>query len=338
MGAPSKKIGLQVKSMGFTQNNEYFNPAGDGYTLFGYWLDLRLRMQLAASDRTSFAFGGIIEDSFDEEGLKRLSPAFTLKHREGPWTLTFGNLETVVNRHGLTDVWVAFEKPIRDPVEQGLELHRRDESSLFNLWVDWQQSTLPGMSRAERFWLGGVGELSMQGSSGWRLDGLVRVSGVHEGGQNLASSPGVLTQLNGAPGVRFLAGHSGELQDGCGVEAFAHFSRSSGRLTRAGHALELNAYFGDFHMDDRAGTRFSAVYFNSLGFESPLGGDLYQNYSRRFGSEGDPLPRRELLFLRIESRLKWLDAFELFFRFEPYIDLRSRRIEHAEALRLSFQW
>ena len=78
-------------------------------------------------------------------------------------------------------------------------------------------------------------------------------------------------------------------------------------------------------------------YWNSTGYISDAGGDLYQSVGRTY-DYGKVVERyRNILIIRAMKDWKIIDNLYLTFRFEPYFDFNNQNFEHSESLFLTYR-
>ena len=112
------QLRLEVQGFLFNKDNEYFNKIDPGLTYFGAQLAPRLVYYPAGNLRLEA--GMFLQKNYGTLRLRQVRPLFTLKYRQGPHTLLFGNLEGNLH-HGYIEPMYDFERVITDRLEEGVQ-------------------------------------------------------------------------------------------------------------------------------------------------------------------------------------------------------------------------
>ena len=116
------QLRLEVQGFLFNKDNEYFNKIDPGLTYFGAQLAPRLVYYPAGNLRLEA--GVFLWKNYGTLRLRQVRPLFTLKYRQGPHTLLFGNLEGNLH-HGYIEPMYDFERVMTDRLEEGVQYQLR---------------------------------------------------------------------------------------------------------------------------------------------------------------------------------------------------------------------
>lgn len=314
----SRKWWLEADVRVSLLNKEYFNVYQDGYTLFGYWVSPSVvwkpspDLLLKAGVWNGLQYGA--------PGFGTWQPTLSLVYTKNDWKVIAGTLEGHLN-HRLLEPMMDFERALVDPVENGVQVKYGKGLKFWDIWVDWQQNTGPGGSQQELIWAGQ--HLSwpiFAKDSSWNLALDVQASAYHAGGQNLSMPFPVNTWLNGSLGLRL--------------------KHRIGAAT-----MEFSPYVLGMQEDDLQGWAFYptlglqwknwqwwAMYWHGEQYNHPMGGDLFQNVSRKFGARGLVPGARQWLLFRVYWEKVLSNQLVISFRLEPVIDMKSRQLEHSAGI------
>jgi hypothetical protein len=339
--ASVKKLGFRFNALGFVKNNEYFGPIADGYTLWAYQLNPQLTYQPAQG--VLLAGGIFLQKNFgDPDFVQTIVPTFSIQFERRNWLYRFGTLDGATS-HRLIEPLYNFERLLRARVENGLQVTHQTNRSFFDLWVSYPQNTLPGYTRQEQFWGGISGEWQVA-SGKWlttnrnvephfSLTTPIQLTAFHEGGQNLAVTATVRTAINGAAAMS-LSWQSAQKQafmQGGRFDLYGTFYTETADASFSG-----TGFYPNLRLDMRP---FSVLfsYWNGHTYRAEYGGDLYQSYSRFFGSSRIE-PRRRLLIVRFLRDFDIADGLTATVRFEPHYDFGNGLFEHSEAVYLTYRF
>lgn len=303
-------------------NKEFFNSYQDGYTLFGYWISPGVVWKPTANLLLKAGVWNGLQYGVD--GFGRWQPTLSIVYFNNDWKVIAGTLEGNLN-HRMLEPMMDFERVLLDPVENGLQLKYSKGLKFWDVWVDWQQNTGPGKSQQELIWAGQ--HLSwplITSDSFWQFHLDLQTTAYHAGGQNLAVPFPVRTWINGSLGLRL--------------------KRKIGAMT-----LECSPYVLGMKEDEQQGWalyptmgiqwknwQWWAMYWSGDQYDNPMGGDLFQNYSRKFGTPGLIPGKREWLLLRIYWEKQMSNQLVFSLRLEPVFDFKSGQLEHSAGIYLKY--
>lgn len=329
-----KKVQFSFSSINYLKNNEYFNQMVDGYTLFGVYVNPQVKYQL--TKKVLLEGGVFLDKTFGKSGLHAIEPTFSIKYQTDNWRLNFGNLEANV-AHRMIEPLINFEQIIRDPLEYGVQAKYQKNDIFFDTWLDWQKSTIAGEAGQEHI-LFGVNYMGKKfkiqgtrvrenqpetGNQKLRLQPILQLTAFHQGGQNTTGDLPVLTFMNLAAGLNF-----GKTINPKWNLSFEPYFVGYVENKNTGKAAYLNLKL------ESKNTKFYLNYWNGNNYISPMGGDLFQSVSRKFGNENYTEKVRKLLIFRFIKEWELVENLNLSFRFEPHFDLKNQIFEHSEGLYL----
>ncbi len=334
--ASVKKLGFRLNALAFVKNNEYFGPIADGYTLFGYQLNPQLTYQPAPN--VLLAGGVFVQKNFGEpDFVQRIVPTFTIQFQRRHWLYRFGTLDGATS-HRLIEPLYNFERLLRARIENGLQVVHQTDRAFLDAWVSYPQNALPGYTRQEQFW-GGISSewqlgKAVRGSTfDFQLSTPVQLTAFHEGGQNLAIPATVRTALNGAAALSlsWKTTHKQAFVQGGRLDLYGTFYTETADQTFSG-----TGFYPNLRLDLRP---FSVLfsYWNGHTYRAEYGGDLYQSYSRFFGSSRIEA-RRSLLIVRFLRDFEIADGLTATVRIEPHYDFGNGLFEHSEGVYLTYRF
>lgn len=326
------QLRLEVQGFLFNKDNEYFNSIDPGLTYYGAQLAPRLVYYPAGNLRLEA--GVFLWKNYGTTPLRQVRPLFTLKYRQGPHTLLFGNLEGNLH-HGYIEPMFDFERVITNRLEEGTQYQLQTPRTTLDAWVNWVRQQYRFSNFQEEV-AGGltVEHRLLADSAGWLVALPFQFTGTHRGGQIDTIDTPLQTLFNVATGLRLRRGLTSRLVsavhfDGY-VTYFNDYSFTEVLPFRSGTGLYLNA---------GADTRFSNLqlaYWSGNGYVSPLGGRLYQSVSASPIEPNYTERQRQLLILRVLRDYQLPGKVVLTTRFEPLYDLNNGLFDFSFALYLNF--
>jgi hypothetical protein len=326
----SKQLSFQFESFSYIKNNEYFLKVADGYTLFGNILSPKIRFQPAPNVQIE---GGIFaRKDFGNTVFTSVQPIFTVKIQKDSSQFLFGNLEGHLN-HRLVEPMLNFERVILNRQETGLQYTKRKKNTFFDSWIDWQKMIYNGSDFKEEIFAGFSWNKKIYTRSNFSFSIPIQLTFQHRGGQTTVDTGQVITNINTAIGLEAEWRTSGFFQKIRLQNYFVGYRQNA----------NYHPFFPDgsgAYINLTAETKVINVmlsYWNSTGYLSDAGGDLYQSVGRTF-DYGKVVERyRNILIIRAMKDWKIMDNLFLTFRFEPYFDFNNKGFEHSESLFLSYR-
>lgn len=323
LNAPAHEgdLDLELNSLGFLRNTEYFNKYQLGSTLFGMHLVPKLKYQVG--NGLSLHAGAFIRQDFGSGGVQWAEPLFTIRYDHGPFSLLFGSIEGAL-RHNLSEPLYDFEIMFRRRFEQGIQFKWSTERLFAEAWIDWQRATYQGSQTKEAFWAGSTGSWAIAKSRRWTTEVAWQITAYHVGGQLDTTSLPTVTQTNLSPILR-IQHHSGENTLKAEYQLINQQSSGSFTTVAPGRSFAQLATLS-FH---RKGLCLMLNYWTTDGFYSLQGGPIYQSFSVIYPNPPQVDPKRNLLWLRVMADIPLAPATTLTLRAEPFYDFSSGALEYA---------
>ncbi len=326
----SKQLSFLFESFSYIKNNEYFLKVADGYTLFGNIFAPKIIFQAAPNVKIE---GGVFaRKDFGNTAFTSVQPIFTIKIQKDSSQFLFGNLEGHLN-HRLVEPLLNFERVILNRQETGLQYIKRKKNTFFDGWIDWQRMIYNGSDFKEEIFAGFSWNKKLYNTPNFSFSVPAQVTFQHRGGQTTKDTGQVITNINTAIGVEAEWRLKGFFQKIKVQNYFVGYRQNS----------NYHLFFPDgsgAYLNLTAETKYMNLmlsYWNSTGYQSDAGGDLYQSVGRTY-NYGKVVERyRNILIIRAMKDWKILDNLYLTFRFEPYFDFNNKGFEHSESLFLSYR-
>lgn len=330
--AYERQLRLDVQGFLFNKDNEYFNKIDPGLTYFGAQLAPRLVYYPAGNLRLEA--GVYLWKDYGTPRLQQVRPLFTLKYRQGPHTLLFGNIEGHLH-HGYIEPLFDFERVITNRLEEGLQYQLQTPRTTLDAWVNWQRQQYRFSNFQEEVAGGLSSEHRLLGdSTGWLLQLPVQFTATHRGGQLDTIDVPLQTLFNAATGLRVRRALAGNFASAASFDGyvtyFTDYSFTDVLPFSRGTGLYLNA-----GLDTRL-SNLQVAYWQGNGFISPLGGRLYRSVSVSVADPNYTERERQLLILRVLRDYKLPGNLVLTTRFEPLYDLNNGLFDFSFALYLNF--
>jgi len=326
----TKPLRLQLRTLGFVRNNEYFNNIADGYTLFGYHLLPYLTYQPTANLMLK---GGIfLRQDFGGQGFRQIEPVFTIKWQKGPWTMNFGTLDGHLNHQYLEPLY-NFERTYTNRLENGLQWVYNSPRRFADLWVNWQNVIYPQDSAQEELSGGLVWHERLLAGPRWQLWLPFQAYAYHQGGQiditnqplttiyNMALGAEARWQTKGLPWLQQLRFSAyALLYNNVSPQPNVPFDNGHGWY----YNLEAQTNWATIMLSWWRGSTFYAIH----------GGPLYQSISSTVNNPEFRAPQRQLLYLRLIKDFSVAGA-RASARLEPVYDFDSQKLEFSAGFYLN---
>jgi hypothetical protein len=304
--ADSSGVFVDVESLSFIHNREYFGNLAKGYTLFGNRFSPRIVYK--PSRKISFSLGLIASKDFGNERFTILQPSYSFSYMADSTSFTFGNIAAQLS-HRLLEPEYAFEGVVLKPIEQGLQYKIFKKAIQLDLWLDWQRMIYEKSTEQEKIWAGFSLKKRVSIGQKWRLNLPVHLTALHFGGQIGQNSAPVSTHWNASTGIE-LGYAAGNGQINFKNYVLSQYSDAPGSFKNA-KALYMNLLY------DWPLAYFGLSYWAGQHYQHPSGGDIYQNTGQK----------KNLIVFRAVKKWQLLPELFITARFEPVLDL-----QHAEGL------
>ena len=326
----SNQFSFQFESFSFLKNNEYFLKVADGYTLFGNILSPKMVFQPAPN--VQIEAGIFVRKDFGNNAFTSIQPIFAVKIQKQFSQFLFGNLEGQLNHH-LIEPMMNPERVILNRQEAGLQYTKRKINTFFDSWIDWQKMIYNGSDFKEEIFAGFSWNKKLITKPNFSFSIPVQLTFQHRGGQTTKDTGQVITNINTAIGMEAEWRLKGFLEKIRIQNYFVGYRQNS----------NYHPFFPDgsgVYLNLTAETKFINLmisYWNSTGYISDAGGDLYQSVGRTYDYGKVVEKYRNILIIRAMKDWKIIDNLYLTFRFEPYFDFNNQNFEHSESLFLTYR-
>jgi hypothetical protein len=326
------KLFIDLSTLGFFKNNEYFNNIADGYTLFGYHLVPAL--VFFPSENISLKAGMFAWQDFGNTKVTELQPVFTIRIQAKNTLLTFGTLDGPVT-HRMVEPLYDFERQLVKRIENGTEVVYETRRLFADVWINWEDMLYRGEPFQEKISGGLSSEIFLLDSDRTRLSIPIQWFIRHHGGQIDASPSPLKTTINGALGVSLRKLFTGEgfWNDMSASVYFVDYhdlSKNTTERYQKGYGLYLNAGLS---------TRISDLlvsYWHGDQYITDYGGDMFSSVSSTFKHPDYYEKERNLILVRISKDFKLLDNFYITARFEPMFDFNNPVLEFSHGLYFNY--
>jgi hypothetical protein len=328
----SNTLKFEFHNTNYFRNTEYFNQTEEGRTLFGNHLHPQLSFQQGA---TLKILGGLWlrQDFGGQQPFTQVLPTFTLKLQKeldaGTFSTLFGSLEGGMS-HQLLEPIYDINRAIINPIEYGIQAKFNNKSHWFDGWLNWEKFIEPGDPFKEKL-SGGVHYRFTRGNT-TKFIAYNQTLIYHEAGQiDTDTITPFQVLINEAIGLRLEHGNK---------DAWLYYLELSGLLFNDATFSGLFPYKNGNGILAQVGTAFKGNYFalnywNGNNYVAPRGTSIYQSISTV--DSANYQSNRQLVFLRLINNFPVFNSsVQASFRFEPFIDLNSKRIDYSGSVYLVF--
>ncbi|WP_310396990.1 hypothetical protein [Hymenobacter sp.] len=325
---------LSLSAFTFFKNNEYFNRIIDGRTLFGTQLNPQL-VYYPTKDLRLEA-GVFLWKDFGNPVLQQVRPTYRATWTVKNHQVVVGNIRPHLN-HNYIEPLFNFERVILKPLEEGVQYRYLGERLFLDAWVDWVRQQYRFSNYQEEIAGGLSSSYRLSGnSSRWRMAVPFQFTAQHFGGQIDTLAAPVQTLFNEAVGIEARYALDKRtiqaLRFNGYVVGFQDNSSTNNQLPfRNGRALYLNTTLETRYLD------VMLSYWQGQRFVAPLGGDLYQGFSRTVASPEFIDRNRRLLLVRLLRDFRIADAAALTVRVEPVYDFNAKLLDYSYGVYLNFR-
>lgn len=314
----------------YFRNTEYFNTIELGRTLLGY--QLQPQLSLALNGRVKLSGGIFVRRDFGSpEAFTDIQPTFSLKARQGDFSLIFGNLEGALS-HRLPEPVYDINRYIEHRQEQGIQLKYANERSFVDLFIDWTRAINRQSNDQERFTVGlNLKHQLLDPYKNYRLIPSAFVVGSHKGGQIGTNSDPVIMQWNMGSGLRYEQGS----KTSYGFVEFQYLLYSSPDQAAGFIPNTGSGFLGNLGMRLNHFT-LSANIWEGKDFRSATGTPIYAAQSIENANVYES--NRKLVFFRFMYEKALMKSPVLAsFRFEPVMDLNQDILDYSYSLYLVYR-
>ncbi len=327
----SGDLSLRIKSISFIENNEFFNPVVEGYTLLGFFLQPEL--VYTPSAKVSLRAGAHILKYYGTEDFSEIRPVFstTLNFSEKT-SLTLGSLSGP-DKHHLLDPHFYSERLYNKYVEDGIQLTHVNEHIFTDTWISWENYIFKGDSTREQFTAGESFRYTSAPIADFiRIEVPVQIQFKHLGGQISDYSQQLQSFMNLAAGMRVNFDLAGKKFGQAGIEYLQFINQSREGDTTAA-VSNGNASWIKLHYSYKA-LRFETGYWKAHDFYAPNGNPIYGSVSDY--KPGVVIHDRRLITSSLHLKFLPASSLEFFFGVDFYYDIDQKRLDQTYALHLNF--
>jgi hypothetical protein len=327
----SGDLSLRIKSLNFIEDNEYFNPIVEGYTLLGFFFQPELIY--TPSSKVSLRAGTHILKYYGTGKFSQIRPVFsTTLYFSEKTSLAIGTLSGP-DKHHFLDPHFYSERLYNEYVEDGIQLAHLDDHIFTDAWISWENYIFKGDSTQEQFTFGESFRYTSSPIADFiHIEVPVQLQLKHKGGQisdypqhiesfiNIAAGLKVNFDLAekrfGQVGIEYLQ-FVNKLTEGDTISGISHGNASWLRLDYSYKSV-----------------RFETGYWKAHDFYSPNGNPVY-------GCVSDYQPNlvihdRRIITGAFDIKILPASSLELFFGVDVFYDVDLKRADQAYTIHLNF--
>jgi len=326
-----EKLSLNIRSINFVKNNEYFNPITEGYTLLGFFF--RPELVYSPSAKITLRAGTHILSYSGAGKFSDVRPLFsTTLNISEKTNLTIGSLSGS-DRHNLFDPHFDSERLYSSYAEDGFQVTTVNDHLFSDTWLSWENFIFKGDSTREVFTFGeSFRYTSSSFADIFSFELPVQLQFKHFGGQISNYPEHVETLFNLAAGLKINIDIAKERFGKAGVEYLQFINRQFNGESQAGVSQGYASWFR-LHYSYKA-LYVGAAYWKGHNFYAPNGNMIYSSISDY--QENVVIPERKIITNYFYLTLLPESYLELFLGLETYYDIDIKRLDSAISLHLSF--
>ena len=325
------ELSLNLKSINFVKNNEYFNPVIEGYTLLGFFFHPEL---IYSPSGKVILRGGIHLLSYSgTEKFSQIRPVFsaTLNLSEKT-SLTIGSLSGC-DKHRLFDPHFYSERIYSHMLKMVFSLQAGNDHFSTDTWLSWENFIFKGDSTREVFTFGESFRYTSSPVADFlQFEVPVQLQLKHFGGQISNYPEPVETFFNLATGLRINIDLAEKRFGQAGIEYLQFFNNELNGDSPSGIS-HGNASWLRFHYTCKA-LYIGVAYWKAHNFYAPNGNMIYGSVSDY--NTAVVIPERKIITNSFSLSLLPESYFELFLGLETYYDIDRKRLDNAITLHLNF--
>jgi hypothetical protein len=324
-------LSLRIKTISFIEDNEFFNPIVEGYTLLGFFLQPEL--VYTPSDKVILRAGGHLLKYDGTQKFSQVRPVFsTTLQFSAKTTLTLGTLSGP-DQHHFLDPHFYDERLYNQYVEDGIQLTHIDDHIFTDTWISWENFIFKGDSTREQFTTGESFRYTTSPINDLvRFEIPVQLQIKHLGGQISDYAAKTESFFNVAAGLRVNFELNSKKTSQAGVEYLQFYNNmrkgdSISGITQ-GYASWIRAfyYYKGLHVE--------TGYWNAHNYYAPNGNPIYGSISTY--KPDVVLHNRRIVTSTTSIRLLPASSLELYFAVDLYYDIDLKRADQTYTLHLNF--
>lgn len=319
--ANERDLNLNLLASTFLNNNEFFNPLQEGYTLIGGFFQPSLNYYI--NQKLILSTGIHIRKFYGDENFADAEPVFSIKYNPNKKiSLLLGSYEGGQN-HLLPESLFAFENHFTDLVENGFLFNLRCLFIQTDAWLDWEKFIEPGDPFREEFTAGISNQLKILDKNLISLEIPVFFLAHHLGGQINDTDQPVVSLYNLSEGfkIRFQPG-SVAWDFSSYIEILVHHSLGD---FEEGYGL-ANEIIAGLEMKN---IEINTGYFRGNNFMSFKGLPLYTSFNEISHNSYVLGGINNLLSLKVGYKLKIHELSHLFLRFEGFYNTEINKLDYT---------
>lgn len=326
----SNKLSLNIYSLSYWHNTEYFSDIPLSGTLFGYQLMPELQYQPTA--RFIIKAGLYAQKEFGRSKYRSLMPTFSVKYQAIHSSFILGNLEGNIN-HNFVDPIYDDKLIMNEKLENGFQFLVDTKPYSHDFYINWRRAIYLGDPFKEEFDVGYTSSFNLINKDNFKLRVPLQMLYSHKGGQiDITNEP--LTSL---------------VNNGIGISMDYHLGNDFFRsIIFDNHYLNYKDISGHKRQPFNQGNawlshlllKFKYLdldlrYWNGNGFINPRGNSLFSSVSEIY--PGLTEKNRELLITSFIINQPLFQGADFNFRFSPYYDFHAKQTEYSVEMYLSYK-
>ncbi len=326
----SNKLSLNIYSLSYLHNTEYFSDIPLSGTLFGYQLMPELQYQPNA--RFVIKAGLYAQKDFGRSEYRSLMPTFSVKYQAKESSFILGNLEGNIN-HNFVDPIYDDKLIMNEKLENGFQFFVDTKRYKHDFYINWRRAIYLGDPFKEEFDVGYTSFFNLIDKEDFKLTVPLQMLYSHKGGQIDVMNEPLTSLVNNGIGVSMEV-HLGNdfFRNIIFDNHYLNYRDISGnkrQLFNQGNAWlsHLLLKFKYFDVDFR--------YWNGNGFINPRGNSLFSSVSEKY--PGLTEKHRELLVTSFIYNHRIFNGADFNFRFNPYYDFHAKQMEYSFEMYLSYR-
>jgi hypothetical protein len=327
----SGDLSLRIKSLNFIENNEFFNPIVEGYTMLGFFFQPEL--VYTPSGKVSLRAGAHFLKYYGTEKFSKVRPVFsTTLFFSDKTSLTLGTLSGP-DKHHFFDPHFYTERLYNEYIEDGIQLTHINDHIFTDTWISWENYIFKGDSTREEFTFGESFRYTSSPIADFiHIEVPVQLQLKHRGGQISDYPQQLESHINIAAGLRANFDLGEKRYGQLGIEYLHFFNKEREGDTTSGIS-QGNASWIRLHYAYKA-FRFETGYWRAHDFYAPNGNPIFgcvSNYK-----PGVVIHDRQIINNSFSVRFLPINSLEFYFGVDLYYDINLKRMDQAYTIHLNF--
>lgn len=327
----SLKLYLDVQSISFLDNYEYFNNFIAGYTLIGFHLTPELVYQ--PTGRLRIKGGAHLLKYHGRGKFSEAIPVFSLEYQlSQSVSMVFGSIYGTSN-HQMIEPLYHFERVFVDRHESGLQFLIKKGRIWSDIWLNWEKFIVSGDPFQEEFTVGFSSLISLSSPSsrtGFHLPIQALIN--HRGGQIDSSTEPGFSGINTSSGflIRQFYGEASYKYVDLNTNFLSYWEPGSSPINsfNRGYAFYSHLILHSKHLSGGIG------YWYGDRFITMKGDPIYQSVSVRYPGYQEEI--RKLLTSRIMYSRRVGRELRIGLRFQVFYDLINHKLDHSYGLHILY--